>query len=202
MNKSTIEFCDYTWNPIVGCAFHCSYCYARRFNNRFNAGSDFNTPVFFPERLGDPAKVKKPGKIFVCSMADIFSPGVKDEWIEQILQVVRENPHHIFQFLSKAPVNFKRFDFPKNVWIGTSISKGQFSEQHRLVDLHSCGCKHTSFVLVEPLLGNMISIDLSSFDFVYVGAQTGPGAIKPDLRWINSIKHPNIIMKKNIKKYL
>ena len=202
MNKSTIEFCDYTWNPIVGCAFHCAYCYAKRFNNRFNSGTDFNTPVFHPDRLGDPAKVKKASNIFVCSMADIFSPGVNDEWIEQILNIVRENPHHSFRFLSKAPINFRRFDFPSNVWIGTSISKGTFEQKHRIEDLTSCGCKYTSFVLVEPLLGNVSEMDFSGIDFLYVGAQTGPGSVKPQQSWIKSITHPNITWKENIKKYL
>jgi protein gp37 len=201
MNKSNIEFCDYTWNPIVGCGFHCPYCYARRFNNRFNAG-DFNTPRFHPNRLADPSKVKKGSDIFVCSMADIFSPGVEASWLEQILRVVRENPHHTFKFLSKAPANYRNFDFPSNVWIGTSVSKSQLSQQQRLTDLLSCGCKYTSFVLVEPLLGNMADMDLTGFDWVYIGAQTGPGAIKPDRRWITSIKHRNIIYKENIKKYL
>jgi protein gp37 len=202
MNKSTIEFCHYTWNPIVGCSFHCPYCYARRFNNRFNAGSDFNTPVFHPERLGDPSKVKKGSEIFVCSMADIFSYGVEVSWVEQILKVVRENPHHTFKFLSKAPISYRNFDFPSNVWIGTSVSKDTLSQRQRLTDLLSCGCKHTSFVLVEPLLGNMTYMDFTGVDFVYVGAQTGPGSIKPDRRWITSIKHPNIVLKENIKKYL
>jgi len=201
MNKSKIEFCDYTWNPIVGCEFSCSYCYARRFHHRFNPGA-FDVPIFYPDRLLEPARLKKPSKIFVGSMADIFSFSTKDEWIDQILQVVRENPQHTFQFLSKASQHFKKFDIPRNVWLGTSVSQWSMHNQERVNDLVSCGCKYTSFVLVEPLLGSMKFMDLDAVDFVFVGAMTGPGAIAPDPEWIQSIRHHSIIWKENIKKYL
>jgi protein gp37 len=202
MNKSTIEFCDYTWNPIVGCQFSCSYCYARRFHRRFNKGSDFDTPVFHPDRLDLPSRVKKASKIFVGSMCDIFSPGVKDTWIHHILQTVRDNPHHTFQFLTKCPQHYRNFDFPKNVWLGTTVERWSMLAQQRVNALVDCGCKYTSFVLVEPLLGSMKFMDLDAVDFVFVGALTGPGATPPDPEWIASIKHHNVIYKENIKKYL
>ena len=203
MNKSTIEFCDYTWNPIVGCKFSCGYCYARRFNNRFNKGSDFDTPVFHPNRLLLPYKVKKPSHIFVGSMCDIFSEGVEHDWIEQILKVVYDNPHHTFQFLSKVAMYYRRFEFPKNVWLGTSIANGEnLPERQRIEELTSCGCGYVTYVLVEPLLGPMKYIDFSPIDYLFVGAMTGPGAIAPKPEWIQSIKHHNITWKNNIKKYL
>ena len=203
MNRSKIEFCDYTWNPIVGCEFSCSYCYARRFNARFNKASAFDIPVFHPDRLALPYKFKKSSKIFVGSMADIFSFSVKNSWIEQILKVVRENPHHTFQFLTKCPKHYQKYDFPKNVWLGTSIASGEnIGERQRISDLTSCGCQYISFVLVEPLLGDMTWVDFSAVDFLYVGAMTGPRAIAPTLEWIRSIKHHNIFWKENIRRFL
>ena len=200
MNQSSIEFCDYTWNPIVGCNFTCPYCFARRFNKRFNKGNHFAVPKFFPERLENPYRYKKPQRIFVCSMADIFSPGVNVDWINRILTVVRENPQHTFQFLSKRPASYRDFDFPKNTWLGTSVSKPVFA--HRIADLTSCGCQYTTFVLVEPLMGNFSKVDFNLVDFVFVGAMTGPGAKRPNDEWITSVNHPNLIYKENIKKYL
>ena len=35
MNRSKIEWCDHTWNPITGCRHNCQYCYARRMTARF-----------------------------------------------------------------------------------------------------------------------------------------------------------------------
>lgn len=200
MNATTIEFSDLTWNPIVGCSIGCSYCYAKRLNDRFNK-TDFATPVFHPERLEEPYKRKKPANIFVGSMCDIFSRGVKDEWINKIIKVVRDNPHHTFQFLSKRPMLYSYYDFPKNnVWLGTSIDYS--NKAHRVTDLKSCGCTYVSFVLVEPLLSSMQNVDFSAIDFMFVGAMTGPGAIAPQPEWIQSIKHHNIIWKENIKPYL
>ena len=95
MNRTKIEFCDYVWNPIVGCRNHCSYCWARKFNNRFFK-YDFDTPKFFPERLEEkiPSLSRKRNRIaaeispdrpvvFVVDMGDIFSDGVKEEWIKK-----------------------------------------------------------------------------------------------------------------------
>lgn len=199
MNRSNIEFCDYTWNPIVGCNIGCSYCYARRFATRFSRNPDF-VPTFFPTRLDEPSKVQKPAKIFVCSMADIFSPGVCIDWIDQIIAVIRKNPHHTFQMLTKRPIGYRGFDWPQNVWLGTSIEEEKHAKRIEL--LSSCGCKHMSFALVEPLMGPMHNVDFSGIDMLYVGAMTGPGAVVPQQEWIASIKHHNIVWKENIKKYL
>ena len=68
MQKTKIEWCDYTWNPVVGCKHGCSYCYARKISTRFNGNFE---PTFYPKRLNDKMP-KKPSKIFVCSMADLF----------------------------------------------------------------------------------------------------------------------------------
>ena len=51
MNKTKIEWCDYTWNPVVGCKTGCDYCYAERMNKRFKWIKDWKEPEFFPERL-------------------------------------------------------------------------------------------------------------------------------------------------------
>src|SRR5664280_2871172 len=70
MNKSKIDWCDYTWNPVTGCLHGCEYCYARRMDKRFGDGL-FN-PTFHQKRLDEPVKVKKSAKIFVGSVSDLF----------------------------------------------------------------------------------------------------------------------------------
>ncbi|MCX6282373.1 MAG: DUF5131 family protein [Bacteroidetes bacterium] len=201
MNKTNIEFCDFTWNPIVGCRHGCSYCWARGQHDRFYYPEKFEMPRFYPNRLKEPYQRKKPAKIFVCSMADIFSPGVKDEWIHRVLKVVADNPQHTFQFLSKKPARYHDFDFPLgNTWIGTSVDYARHAD--RIDQLVSCGCKFISFVLVEPLLSSMEGIDFSGVDFLFVGAQTGPDAVIPSREWIYSIKHHHPIYKENIRKFL
>jgi len=58
------------------------------------------------------------------------------------------------------------------------------------------------FISFEPLLGDMSGLDLSGIDLVIVGADSTKGAEPPRKEWIESIKHPNIFYKNNIKKYL
>ena len=64
MNRTKIEWTDYTWNPITGCKHGCWYCYAKKLTQRFKKvfPNGFE-PTFYPERLKEPYKVKKPSKI-------------------------------------------------------------------------------------------------------------------------------------------
>jgi len=107
MNKTKIEWCDYTWNPVTGCLHACGYCYARKIANRFRfADVAFNKPftsfgiktivpdpsdghfqpILWENRLDQPAKIKKPSRVFVVSMGDLFGEWVPDEWIERVFE--------------------------------------------------------------------------------------------------------------------
>jgi len=197
MNKTKIEWCDYTWNPVVGCKNACWYCYAKKMNDRFGWIKDFTKPKFYPERLKEPYKLKKPSKIFVCSMADLFGKWVSNEWISKIIDVARDNPQHTFQFLTKSSGRYLGFVFPKNCWLGITED---YVNQARLEFL-----KHTEnykFISFEPLLGDMSMLDLSGIDLCIIGAMTGKGATPPKKEWIDSIRHENIFYKDNIKKFL
>jgi len=89
INCTGIEWTDYTWNPITGCLHGCPYCYAKKITKRFpkNYPNGFN-PTFYPERLDDPGKVKKPSMIFTVSMGDMFGSWVDIAWIEKIIETI------------------------------------------------------------------------------------------------------------------
>jgi len=199
MNRTKIDWpgLNYTWNPVIGCKSGCSYCYARAWAKR--AGRSFE-PVFSEGQYRKPYKIKEPSKIFVCSLADLFGDWIPKEWIERVLKVVKENPQHTFMFLTKNPKRYSEFDFPKNCQLGMTITGANTYKENADI-LGMAYLKNYKFASIEPLLG-MIDYPLNIFDLVIVGAMTGAGAIEPKKEWIDSIKHPNIFYKSNIKPFL
>jgi protein gp37 len=201
MNKTTIDWPWkplWTWNPVVGCKHGCSYCYARRMNQRFKYIPKWEDPQVFEERFDEPAYLKKPSNIFVGSMCDLFGAWVPRPWIREVIRVCERIPRHTFMFLTKNPARYAEFDFPENCWLGVTATK--WTDVIYWPWIHKSNKK---FLSAEPLLGEFLTTELKClFDLVIVGAMTGPGAVIPKKEWIDSIQHPNIFYKDNIKKYL
>lgn len=96
MNKTKIEWCDKTLNPVVGCSYGCPYCHARRINARFHYVPDFSEPRFFPERL-EQLKSKTPAKVFLTSMSD--PADWRREWVDAVIEAIESNPQHEYLLL-------------------------------------------------------------------------------------------------------
>ena len=135
--KTNIEWCDSTWNPLRGCSRvseGCRNCYAEKLAYRFSgAGQPYEGLAVLKnghaswtgdvrlveEHLLDPLKWKKPQRIFVNSMSDVFHENVPDEWIDRIFAVMALCPQHVFQLLSKRPERMR--DYMSNDW-GTRVA--------------------------------------------------------------------------------
>lgn len=183
MNKTKIEWTDYTWNPITGCTKGCSYCYARAISKRFNRSFE---PTFHLERLFEPQKVKKPSKIFVCSMGEFFDRKVKWLWQEQVLTMINSTPQHTYQLLTKVPENINGgMEFPPNLWLGVSCTG--VSDTLRFKTLLDVDCS-LKFISFEPLLNDPAIYYLHGKpDWVIVGGQTGRKKIIPNKKWVEDI---------------
>lgn len=101
---SKIEWTESTWNPTVGCTKvspGCDHCYAERITNRFGGAGAFDTVVLHPDRLDMPLRWRKPRRIFVNSMSDLFHDDVPDGFIARVWDVMAHCPQHTFQILTK-----------------------------------------------------------------------------------------------------
>ena len=185
MNKTGIEWCDYTWNPIVGCSpasAGCDNCYAEVISKRFHL--PWGKPHFMPDRLDQPAKVKKPGRMFVCSMSDMFHEGVNPAWRQDIYQAMLKAPWHQYIILTKRPCNIKRFEILGGVWVGVTIESNAY--RYRFDALETVCDNDVLFVSAEPMIG---PVDLGSFtpSWVIAGPETGPKARECQDAWIESL---------------
>ena len=110
-DKTCIEWTDATWNPTTGCvkvSSGCKHCYAERDWARLvhlpaYAGRSFTDVACHPDRLDQPLRWKKPRRIFVNSMSDLFHESVPDTFIDQVFSVMAMAPQHTFQVLTKRP---------------------------------------------------------------------------------------------------
>jgi protein gp37 len=176
MNKTKIEWCDYTWNPVVGCTGVCPYCYARKMAHRFHR--DF-TPHWVDRNFERPFP-KKPSRIFVNSMSDLadWTP----VWVARVLERIHKHHDHLFLFLSKRP-----WEVPKWIeWQNTML--GYTATRQEDIRLLIKGDRDVSFLSLEPLHG---TINLGGLKprWIIVGAENGnrKGRVTPDAGWIEDI---------------
>ena len=162
MNKTKIEWTDYTWNPITGCLNSCKFCYARKIYHRFKKSFK---PEFHYDRLDEPLKIKNPSKIFVCSVSDFWGKGTKQIWRNKIYNTIMACPEHIFQILTKQPQNVIDIDrIPENVWIGQTIINRY--------DYKEIDGNNLKFISFEPLLNNEIGNYRFPADWYIIGGLT------------------------------
>jgi protein gp37 len=221
--ESKIAWTDATWNPTVGCTKvspGCDNCYAETFVNRF-AGSKgfperFDKLVLRPHFLDLPLRWKKPRRVFVNSLSDLFHADVPDEFIAQVFAVMAATPQHTYQLLTKRHGRMRSLlrsgeffsevhneaaeacgvlaiPWPlPNVWVGASV-EDQARADLRIPALLSTPAA-VRFLSAEPLLGVLDLRDApvsvayeSGIDWVIVGGESGPGARPMSLDWAQRI---------------
>lgn len=193
MNRTKIEWTDYTWNPITGCdQIGCCLgkdCYAYKMAQRLRGryGYPKENPfqvTFHPDRLKEPCEVKKPSKIFVGSMGEMYCRQVKYGWLGLIFGVMRRCPQHIFQSLTKQPNNAIP-ELPDNLWFGVSVTG--LADEWRINRLTEIPAR-IHFISFEPLLGpvNFEGHSLDDVEWVIIGKLTGRQRFF-DMGWVIDI---------------
>jgi len=196
MAKTKIEWTDVSWNPVTGCSpisIGCQNCYARDMARRFAGKAGYpEAPNHFkvtlhPDRLDYPMKIRKPSRIFVCSMSDLFHEDVPDDFRDQIFRVMLNCPQHTFQLLTKRPhlayryltaVDERDIYLQPHIWMGATAStqveyNGVMFWLNKIQS--AAALPITTFISLEPLL-EMLRIVGGYPDWIIAGAETGPKA--------------------------
>ncbi|MEO2019111.1 MAG: DUF5131 family protein [Fuerstiella sp.] len=194
-DTTSIEWAQWSWNPLTGCEHDCPYCYARDLANRFYEQKF--TPTIYPERFFAPGNTKVPvhaesdvayRNVFTGSMADIFGRWVPKEWITQVLDTAAGSPQWNFLFLTKFPQRVHEFSVSKNCWMGTTVDC-----QDRVANAEKAFAKMgggTKWLSIEPMLTPLKFKKLSVFDWVVIGGASSSSKTPkwvPPLDWLMSL---------------
>jgi protein gp37 len=210
MAETSIEWTDATWNPVAGCTIisaGCTNCYAMRMASRLDAmgiekyhgltrksGNRFvwtGRVTLDEAALAVPLRWRRPRKIFVNSMSDLFQESIPVGFIRKIWDVMQQTPHHIYQILTKRPdlmqavLSGQGFPILPNVWLGTSVEDG--STIGRLDELRLTPAA-IRFVSFEPLIGSVANANLKHIDWAIIGGESGPRARPMDEIWVSEIQ--------------
>lgn len=192
MNRTKIEYLDYTWNPLVGCSgMGCAVagvCWARgqakRRKHACHDCYDFK-PHYHPERFRQPLAVKKQSRIGVCFMGDLFDSAFGRSVHQMLFGVMAQASQHTFICLTKQSKNMLTFvenwmSPPANVWLGVSVNCKQ--DLYRIEDLLATDAE-VKFVSFEPLYEDLGDVNLDGVDWVIIGAQKRPN-LQPRKEWV------------------
>ncbi len=127
--RTSIEWTESTWNPVTGCTQvspGCDHCYAKTIAERFRGGPAY--PRGFdvtlrPHKLDQPLRWRRPRRIFVNSMSDLFHDDVPDNYIAQVFAVMALAPRHTFQVLTKRHARMRSLLSSDAFWKAADISR-------------------------------------------------------------------------------
>jgi len=209
MSMTDIEWTDATWNPVAGCSIvsaGCTNCYAMNMAMRLEAmgvekytgltRKSGNRTIWTGKVREDqkslqiPYGWKKPKKIFVNSMSDLFHKGVSVEFIQSVWDVMAGTPHHNYQILTKQPERMRDVlikhigEILPNVWLGTSVENANVVGRLEFIRDTPAAIRFVSF---EPLIGSVGNVNLDKIHWAIVGGESGPKARPTSEAWIDEI---------------
>jgi protein gp37 len=219
-DQTGIQWTDATWNPVVGCtkvSEGCRNCYIERTPPFRVAGMRFEGPagpgepgattgvLLHPDRLDQPIRWRRPRRVFVNSLSDLFHQEVPSAFIVKVFATMALADHHIFQVLTKRPARMRalisnpaferevrrqivlsptprlQVGWPlANVWLGVSVEAQDVTWRIPLLRRTPAALR---FLSCEPLLGpvSLIGDDRGwlrpgGIDWIIGGGESGPDA--------------------------
>lgn len=201
-NGSNIEWTEATWNPSTGCtkiSSGCKNCYAATLSKRLKTMGmkKYENEFEFTEHKDEielPLEWKKPKKIFVNSMSDLFHEKSTMEFVAKCFDTMIKANWHIYQILTKRPTrmiefsklfyNYFGYKIPPHIWMGTSVEDSD--NVWRIDELRKVDC-NIRFISFEPLIGSVGEVNLSEIQWVIIGGESGYGYRPVKKEWIIEI---------------
>lgn len=219
--NSNIEWTDATWNPVLGCSIvsaGCKNCYAMRMAYRLEAMGQpayrgltqrVNGKAVWTgdiatdgDKLDLPLTWRKPRRVFVNSMSDLFHESVPFDFIRQVFSRMWRANQHTYQVLTKRPARMVEFwqwlvaqglsgvfppRIPSYIHIGASV-ENQAAADERTPPLRQIPAR-VRWLSIEPLLGPIdISPHIQALNWIVVGGESGPGARPMHPAWPRSLR--------------
>jgi protein gp37 len=172
----------------------CAHCYAETFAERFRGVPDHPYEQGFdlrlwPERLELPLRWRRPRRIFVNSMSDLFHEDVPEAFIRRVFDVMARADWHQFQVLTKRHERLAgigpTLPWPAHVWAGVSIESARFV--HRADALRKVPAA-VRFISAEPLLGPLDGLDLEGIHWLIAGGESGPAHRPAKAEWFRELR--------------
>jgi len=206
--NSAIEWTDATWNPTTGCrrvSPGCDHCYAATLARRLKAmgnpryqadgpdGEGFGLTLHW-DKLDEPRHWRRPRRVFVNSMSDLFHPAIPMGFLLRAFTVMVDCPQHRFQVLTKRPARMasvvpalihKLGCVPPNIWLGTSVESADHLGRTTWLQATPAAVR---FLSLEPLLGPITAMNLDDIHWVIVGGESGLSYRPIDPAWVRSIR--------------
>lgn len=192
-----IEWTEQPWNPVTGCtkiSSGCANCYAeetvkwlqRMRNPRYRNGFRI---TMHEDLLAEPTRWKKPRRIFIGSMSDIFHDEIPKEFVLRAFKTMNECAQHTFIVLTKRAKNMldlsKEINWTENIWLGVTVEEARYNQRIELVK--DTGAKR-KFVCAEPLLGDLGIVNLTNIDWMVVGGESGKNSRPIEEKWVTNLR--------------
>jgi protein gp37 len=195
--QTGIEWTDATWNPVTGCTKispGCKNCYAERLALRLQAMGNPRYRKAFEVTLHHdlltlPIRWRRPKRIFVNSMSDLYHEAIPEDFIREVFDVMARADWHVFQILTKRSERLAslalRLPWTPNIWQGVSVESARYMT--RIDHLRTVPAA-VRFLSIEPLLGPIPNLPLHDIDWVIVGGESGPGRRLMAPAWVREIR--------------
>lgn len=211
-----VSWCDTTWNPVMGCtpiSEGCANCYARAMMQRYAGRQGWpespDAVTLFRERIEQLLRWRRPGRVFVASMSDLFHEHVPFAFITQVFDamsccqdstfyVLTKRTERIGQWRSWVRQNWPRDSafgvasdwaggWPSHIWLGVTAENQARADERLPLLVNELAGK--LFVSVEPMLGPVdLSRWLPELGWVICGAESGLKRRPFDVEWARDLR--------------